>query len=131
MRVLEYLFFKYYQLQLKVGNKKEPSISAITALSAIFMLFYADLVLLSCLIFSIRAQNAYLFIGLILIPSFATIAFLDYLFVYHDKGTAIISEHEKEWKKQKNWGAILFTLTPFILLVLEMLYMALNNSGKN
>lgn len=130
MRFLEYLFFKYYQLQLRVGNKKKPSVSAITALSAVFLLYYADIVLLSFLIFSIRSQNAYLMIGMILIPSFATLAFLHYLFVYHDKGDAIVSKHEQEWKKQKNWGVILFSILPLILLVLEMLYMYLENSGK-
>ena len=50
MKILEYLYFKYYNLGVKLGSKENASISAILLLSFVFILYLIDVVItLDCL----------------------------------------------------------------------------------
>ena len=43
MKFLEYLFFKYYNWQVKVGNGDMPAFMAVLSMFFSFMLYLADL----------------------------------------------------------------------------------------
>ena len=121
MRFLEYLFFKYYQLQLKVGNDKNTTSAAITSLAAIFMLYFFTAFWYVCLFSDINIGGDYIPILYLALTIFVLIALI-LLFGIKGKDKIVIHEHEKEWKGKKNLGVIVFTMIPFVVLSLEMIF---------
>ena len=120
MRIIEYLFFKYYNFQVKVGNEDIAPITAILFISFIMVILYAD-ILCVCLFYLSCFKNAlmpsvYSFILVYVISFFILFFYL----VYKKKYKLILTRHEKEWKDRKNIGAILFATLPIVAFFIEM-----------
>lgn len=122
MRFLEYLFFKYYYFQVKVGNEDIAPISSILFISFIIEFVYAD-ILCFCFYYIPYFKNLSMpsVISFILVYIFCFLI-LFYLIIYKNKYKAILIDHEAEWKGSKNLGAILFAVIPFIVFFIEMFF---------
>ena len=60
MRFLEYLYFKYYNLGVKLGSKKNDSTSAILLLSFVFYLYLFDVVITLGCLFELNWDNRWI-----------------------------------------------------------------------
>lgn len=122
MRLLKYLFFKYYQFQVKVGNEDIAPFSAILILSVILGIIYAD-ILLFCFRF-IPFFNNKSFISWYSFLLLYVITFIVlYFFIIHKKKykTILITYSSNMEKGKNSLGVILFTFIPIILFYIELL----------
>lgn len=114
MRLLKYLFFKYYHFQVKVGNEDIAPYSAIMFLCFILEFIYADIVCF-CYFFIPQLNKSlpsvYSFILLYLIG----FVVLFFLLIHKKKYEMILLSYEEEWNNRKNAGVILFTFVPIVL----------------
>lgn len=128
MRFLEYLFFKYYNWAIKVGDGDMPSITSIFCVSFSILLYVIDITMV--LYFFIlpvsTSLNKYLFI---IIGSIVFIV-LYVLLVYRDKDRKIMETHKEEWTGKKNLGAILFPIIALVLFTINCIVKMLMNQGR-
>ncbi len=123
MRFLEYLFFKYYQLQLKVGNNNNTTTVAITSLLATFTLYFFDAIWYVFILSNYAKEgciNGKFVLILFLILVFSVWIALELLFGIRGKDKIVIQKHEQEWKGKKNAGVIVFSAIPFMALLIEL-----------
>lgn len=129
MRFLEYLYFKYYNLSVKLGSKVNASTSAILFLSFVFYLYLLDVVLtLDC--FCGFNWDSRWVVGL-LIASFVILMFVfDFTLVRFDRSKKILTEHKEEWTGKKHLAAMLFPAIAFVWFVAVMVILALIHQGR-
>lgn len=131
MKIIEYLFFKYYYFQIKVGNEDIAPLSTILFISMIIEIIYADFICfcffyLPCFI-NLQFPSIYSFI-LIYIVCFLVLYFL---VIYKKKYKGILINHKEEWKGKKQLGAILFVIIPYVIFFIELfLKIQLNRLSK-
>lgn len=120
MKIIEYLFFKYYHFQVKVGNDNIAPFSANLIICVIFELIYED-ILLFCLRFIPYFSNSPLppWYCSLLVYVFVFIC-LYFFTIYKSKYKTILTSYEKEWKNKKNLGAVLFAVIPIIIFFVEL-----------
>ncbi len=128
MRFLEYLFFKYYYWQVKVGNGDIPSFMAL--ISIVFSLFLYCLDIVSAYSFFICPTSP-LKLGKYSFVIISAILFgiLYLLLVNNGKDKRILETHKDEWQGKKRWGAVLFPLLGFLIMVIEIVCKILMNRG--
>ena len=128
MRFLEYLFFKYYNWAIKVGDGDMPSTSSLFCVSFNLLLYAIDIGMV--LYFFILPKSAplspYTFIIIGVIIFFA----LYLLLVAKGKDKRIMEEHKDEWTGKKNLGAILFPIIAFVWFNINCIVKMLMNQGK-
>lgn len=120
MRFLEYLFFKYYYFQVKVGNADIAEYTAIIFISMIIEFIYADI--LGAYFFFVPSSKCYSMPGVNVIVAifFLSFVLLYFLLVHKRKYVRILEENEVRWKGKKTLGAILFAVIPFVLVFVEL-----------
>lgn len=128
MRFLEYLFFKYYNLGIKLGSKQNASTSAILLLSFIFTLYLVDVVITLDCIFGINWDSRWI-IGFLIVSSVILMLVFDFTLVYFGKSSRIVSKHEEEWTGKKNLGAILFPIIAILWFSVYCIVKMLMNRG--
>lgn len=110
MRFLEYLFFKYYNWQVKVGNADIASFSSICFMTLWIAFYFIDVLMSISFYIETKTIPKYIFFILF----FGVFVFLYFSFIHHGKSTQIMEKHEKEWTGKKHLGAILFPIIAFI-----------------
>lgn len=128
MRFLEYLFFKYYNWQIKVGNGDMPSFLAVFFITFSFTLYIADMIMFYFFFLSPKGgfiNNKYIFIIIFVLLFFA----LYYLLVTKEKDIIIIEKHKQEWMGKKHLGAVLFPVIAFAIMIIEVFFKIQMNRG--
>lgn len=120
MRFLEYLFFKYYYFQVRVGNEDIAPFSAIVFIGFIMNFIVADVICFY--FFFIPSASSHTLPGpySLLYVLAVVILVLCFIFLYKKKYKKVLKIHENEWKGKKNIGAILFAVIPFLLFFAEL-----------
>lgn len=128
MHFLEYLFFKYYNWAIKVGNGDMPTFASASCRALFIMLYLADILMV--LFFFISPQTP-LFFGKYFLGIFGLIMMIVIYVMFAVKGRdkRIMETHKKEWTGKKNLGAILFPLIAFVWFVIVLFLKAMINSG--
>jgi hypothetical protein len=130
MRFLEYLFFKYYYFQVKVGNAIIAEYTAIILISMIIEFIYLDI--LSTYFFFFPSSKNYSGPGIqsIIILFILSIILLYFLLVHKHKYVKILENNKAKWKGKKTLGAVLFAVFPFVVFFFELYIKMLMNQGK-
>lgn len=129
MRFLEYLFFKYYYFQVKVGNADIAEYTSIIFISMIIEFIYLDILSLS-LFFPLSKNHSEPGVNVIIAIFFLSSVLLYFLLVHKRKYVRILEENEERWKGKKNIGAILFAVLPFVVFFAELYIKMLMNQGR-
>lgn len=128
MRFLEYLFFKYYNWQIKVGNGDMSSFLSVLFISFSFTLYFVDIIMFYFFFLASNGDflnNKYLFIIVFILFFFI----LYFLLVTNGKDIRIMEKYKKEWTGNKHLGAILFPFIAFIILNIEIFIKIKMNRG--
>ena len=127
MRLLEYLFFKYYHFQVKVGNEDIAPYTALLCLCLIIVVIYVD-VLGFYLLFMPSGKNCSMpGIHTVIILFVSAFVLLFSLLIPKRKYKKILKEKEPIWKGKKNLGAILFAVLPIVMFYVQLV-VSLNDS---
>ena len=124
MCFLEYLFFKYYNWAIKVGDGDMPATTSVMCISFCIMIYVMNI--FNLFFFFILTKTTIKFFSLYFyIFSFAV---LYIILVSNGKYKTIIDKHREEWTGKKHWGAILFPIIAVFIYVLELfIKMQINN----
>lgn len=125
MRFLEYLFFKYYNWQVKVGNWYIASFASICFMTFCILLYYLDIVMVMSYFIGAIAIHKYILI----IMFIAVLAILYFSLVYHGRDMQIMERHKDEWTGKKNLGAIVFPIIAFVWFNVDWIVRMLMNRG--
>lgn len=121
MRFLEYLFFKYYNFQVRVGNEDIAPFSAILIMCVIFEFVYTDIILFCYRFIPCFSRRSFPpWYGFLVVYMIVFIVMFRFI-LYKKKYKSILVAHEYEWKKKKNLGIILFTVIPIIVFYIELI----------
>lgn len=113
MKILEYLYFKYYNLGVKLGSKENASISAILLLSFVFILYLIDVVITLDCLFDINMDSRWI-VGFIIASFIIAMLVFDFTLVQFDRSAKILTKHQEEWTGKKHLVAILFPAIAFL-----------------
>lgn len=129
MRFLEYLFFKYYNWAIKVGDGDCPATTSVICISFCISLWFMDAVMTWCFFISPMSSFgvAYGFV----FPSVFVVSFLVLYIVLVAKGKeqTIIEKHKDEWLGKRHLGAVLFAVIPYFVFGVELFIKMLMNRG--
>ncbi len=129
MKYIEYLYFKYYSFQEKMGNKDVAPFSSMLIIAFSFMLYYFSIVFLSLLFISKGVLNMQPLAYVSVILFFALIIWLYLLLVSNGKYKDILRRNE-EYRGKKRLGAVLFPFIAFILFTLGWILKMQQNQGR-
>lgn len=130
MKFLEYLYFKYYSFQVRVGNRDVAPFSSMLIIAFTFMLYYFSIFFLGILFIPQGVLNMNIFKYLSIFLFFFLIIWFYLLLVNKGKYKVILKKYEQELTGRKRLGAILFPLIAFILFNLGWILKMLQNQGK-
>jgi hypothetical protein len=128
MKWLEFLYYKYYKFQVRVGNSDIAPFSAMLIIAATIMLYYFDFFFVFSIIFPEIAPKMSIYITFALFISIMLCLYL--LLINSGKYKRIIKQHEKLSDRKDGIVALLFPLIGFVLLLGSMFLKALQNQGK-
>ena len=128
MKFLEYLYFKYYNLGIKLGSKENASTSAIILLSFAFYLYLFDVVITLGCLFELNWDNRWI-AGLLIASYVILMLVFDLSLVHFDRSRKILTKHKEEWTGKKNLVAILFPTIAFLWFVAVLVIFAVIHSG--
>ena len=130
MKFLEYLYFKYYSFQVRVGNRDVAPFSSMLIIAFTFMLYYFSIFFLGILFIpqGVLDMNIFKYVSIFLF--FFLIIWFYLLLVNKGKYKVILKKYEQELTGRKRLGAILFPLIAFILFNLGWILKMLQNQGK-
>lgn len=128
MKFLEYLYSRYYNFQVKMGNGDIAPFSSMLIISFTFMLYYFSFFFLIILFIpkDLLDMQYFKYISLFLFS--ASIIYLYLLLVHRRKYKKIL--RKAETVKKSSSQAILFPLIGFILFNLSWILKMLQNQGK-
>lgn len=129
MLFLEYLFFKYYNWAVKVGDGDIPSITSVFCIAFGIMLYVIDITMV--MLFFIQPNisfklSKYFFI----IVGAIVFVVLYIMLVIKGKDKKIMEKHKEEWTGKKHLGAILFPIIAFVWFNVNWIIKMLMNQGK-
>lgn len=129
MLFLEYLFFKYYNWAVKVGDGDIPSITSVFCIAFGIMLYVIDITMV--MLFFIQPNisfklSKYFFI----IVGAIVFVVLYIMLVIKGKDEKIMEKHKEEWTGKKHLGAILFPIIAFVWFNVNWIIKMLMNQGK-
>jgi hypothetical protein len=129
MKYIEYLYFKYYNFQVKVGNKDVAPISSMLIIAFSLMLYYFSTIFLSMLFIPKGVLNMKPLTYVSVVLFFSLIIWLYLLLVSKGKYKEILKRNEG-YRGKKRIGAILFPLIAFLLFNLGWILNMLQNQGR-
>ena len=129
MKYIEYLYFKYFSFQEKMGNIDVAPFSSMLIIAFSFMLYYFSIVFLSLLFIPIGILNLQPLTYVSITFFFVIIIWLYLLLVNNGKYKDILKRNE-EYRGKKRLGAVLFPLIAFILFNIGWILKLLRNQGK-
>lgn len=129
MRFIEYLFFKYYNWTVKVGDGDIPSITSVFCIAFDIMLYVIDITMV--LLFFILPSTSFKLSKYFFIIVGAIIFVVLYIMlVIKGKDERIMEKHKEEWTGKKNFGAILFPIIAFVWFNVNWIIKMLINQGR-
>lgn len=128
-RFFDYLFFKYYNWAIKVGDGDIPATTSVTCISLVITLYFIDIIM--AYYFFIAPQNSFSRIYKYIFPSMFLFAFilLYCMLVFKDKDKQIMEKYKEVWTGKKHLGAILFPIVSIIAFGIELFIKMLLNRG--
>ncbi|OJX31051.1 MAG: hypothetical protein BGO86_01315 [Chryseobacterium sp. 36-9] len=123
---LEYLYYKYYWFQVRVGNRDVAKYMSIVIITFILNFYFINFLILFDFLFQIKIPKIpkVIYISGILV----VLLVLYFSLIYNNKYEKIINN--KENKEKNNWLAILFPVIGFVVLFLSLFIKMLQNQGK-
>jgi len=128
MRFLEYLYYKYYHFQVRVGHGDIASFSAMLIISFTVMLYYFGIFFMVINLFPDIPINKSFFLSLTIILFFGLIIVFYLILVHKEKYIKIIKNDSLQ--RRSSLKAILFPLLAFILFNLGWILKMLQNQGR-
>lgn len=132
MKYLDFLFYKYYKHQIRVGNEDIAPFLAVLAIAFTVMLycfsFFFFIILLpkQYIIFI----EYFLFKVFVVLLIFCFLGSLFYRFFYKNKYKRLLKFLENKYSGKKSFLPLLFPLIGFLLLNIGMFLKLLQNQGK-
>jgi uncharacterized membrane protein len=130
MRFLEYLFFKYYNWAIKVGDGDMPATTSIMCISFCVTLYVIDLVSFYFYFISPEASFGLFYLYLFVLTTIICDIVLYLVLVAKGRDKKIIEKHQEEWKGKKHWGAILFPIIAILVYGIELFIKMQMNRGR-
>ena len=128
MRFLEYLFFKYYNWAIKVGNGEMPATTSVMCISFCILLYVVDIVCFFFFFISPESTLGIFYLYLFILFFIISFVVLYIILVCKGKYQIIMDKHREEWTGKKHWGAVLFPVIAFFIYALELfIKMQINN----
>lgn len=128
MRFLEYLFFKYYNWQIKVGNGDIPTLMSLLSITVCFDLYFMDIVT-SYFFFLKPIGTPFVSMSVFIVAYILFFILLYFLLCRRGKDKEILEKHQNEWRNRKSLGAILFPIVAFIWFNANNIIKMLMNRG--
>lgn len=128
MRFLEYLFFKYYYWQIKVGNGDMPTFMSILFITVCFELYFMDIIS-SYFYFLKPIGTRFVSMSVFIVALILFFILLYFLLCHRGKEKEILERHQNEWRNGKSLGAILFPIIAFIWFNANNIIKMLMNRG--
>lgn len=129
MRFLEYLFFKYYNWAIKVGEGDIPATTSVLCISFCISMYIIDFVVFFLFFISPKSIFDHTYLYLFVISAIASIVVLYFLLATGEKDKLIMEKHREEWTGKKNLGAVLFPITAILIYGIELFIKMLMNRG--
>jgi len=132
MKYIEFLYYKYYNFQVRLGNRDIAPFSAMLIIMLTIILYYFSFFFLTITII----PKEFLILDPLIFKTFTVILFFTliigfYLLLVHNgKYMKIIKTMEKGYTKKWSVAAILFPLIGFLLFNLGWILKMLQNQGK-
>lgn len=132
MKFLEFLYYRYYKCQVRLGNSDVAPFSAMLIISFTIMLYYFSFFFLTILFIpkDFIVINTSFFKSFSVILFFSFIVVLYFLLIHKGKYKQIIKAKEKEYRGKRSFIAILFPLIGFLLFNLGWILKMLQNQGR-
>jgi hypothetical protein len=134
MKYLEFLYYRYYNSQVRLGNRDVASFSAMLIIAFTIMLYYFSFFFLSITFVpkEYMVLNTSFFKYFSVVLFFSLIAVFYFLLIHKGKRKQIIKSKEREYggKGKLNLLAILFPLIGFLLFNLGWILKMLQNQGR-
>lgn len=128
MKWLEFLYYKYYKFQVRVGNSDIAPFSAMLIIAASIMLYYFDFFYVYGIVFPEVSQNMSICVTIILFLSITLSLYL--LLIKSCKYKRIIKKYDDHLVHKKGIIAFLFPLIGFLLLIGCIFLKILQNQGR-
>ena len=128
MNYLEFLYYRYYKFQIKVGNSDIAPFSAMLIIAASIMLYYFDFFFVFSIVFPEIAPKMSIYITIAFFVSIMLCLYL--LLINRDKYKRIIKQQEEHLVRKDGIVALLFPLIGFVLFIGSMYLKVLQNQGK-
>lgn len=125
--MLDYLFYKYYWFQVRIGNRDVAIFYTILIITMLIFLYIATIFMIVIYFFITNVQFRIIpFYGLI--GGFLIFLFLSYSFLYKKRYKKIIINDK--YKRKSNFIAIIIPIFIFCLLNVVWILKMLQNQGK-
>ena len=127
-RFFEYLFFKYYNWAIKVGDGDIPSTTSVMCISLVITLYCIDIAMAYSFF---MAPKSIFSIYKFLFPAFFPFAFviLYCTLVIKGKDKQIMEKYKEVWMGRKHIGAVLFPIIAVVAFGVELYFKMLMNRG--
>lgn len=132
MRYLEFLYYRYYNSQVRMGNRDVAPFSAMLIIAFTIMLYYFSFFFLTITFI----PKEYLVLNSSFFKTFSVVLFLSlivgfyFLLIHKGKYKQILKSKEKEYGGKRSFVAILFPIIGFLLFNIGWLLKMLQNQGK-
>lgn len=128
MRFFKYLFFKYYNWAIKVGNDGFPAFFSIVCISFGITLYFIDIIAAYYFFFS-PELNFDVFIFIFPLVLLLSMIILYLTLVSKNKDKIIMEQYHEEWTGKYHWGAVLFPVIAILLYSVELFLKMQMNRG--
>lgn len=134
MKYLEFLYYRYYISQVRLGNRDVAPFSAMLIIAFTIMLYYFSFFFLTITFIpkEYMVLNTSFFKYFSVVLFFSLIAVFYFLLIHKGKYKQIIKSMEKEYggKGKRSFIAILFPLIGFLLFNLGWILKMIQNQGR-
>lgn len=130
MKYIEYLYFKYYLFQEKVGNEDIAPFTSMLIIAFTFWIYYFGIASVLSLFFPMGILSENNFFAIITTIIFISSTLWLYLKLVHKGRYKEVLSRNEEYRGRKRVGAILFPLIAFILFNLGWILKMLQNQSR-
>ena len=132
MRYLEFLYYRYYNSQVRMGNRDVAPFSAMLIIAFTIMLYYFSFFFLAITFI----PKGYLVLNTSFFKTFSVVLFFSLIVVFYlllihkGKYKQIIKSMGKKYGGKSSFTAILFPIIGLLLFNLGWILKMLQNQGK-
>lgn len=126
MKYLKFIYCRYYEFQVRMGNADVAPFSSILIIAFIAMLYYFDFFILFGVLFPTTSPNLSWKFNLILL--LLLIILLYFSLLHKGKWKKTIKENEKS--KKGKWLSIILPILAFLLFTFGFIIKILQNQGR-